>query len=301
MHIIVTGGSGFIGSRLVARALSLGHEVSVIDLVPSLVEGVTMHTASVLDAEAMRRTIVDAGAVIHLAGYVRDGVRRDPYAGATLQLQGTLNVLEACRVNKVPQFVLASSFYVYSGLSAVETVDEDTHLDTLNIELFGAGKLMSEILCREYTKKYGLTHTILRLGSAYGAGGSNVIRTFFETAMRGQVLEIWGSGRRGNQYTYVGDLVEGIIASLSTRNQTFNLISPEVTTTAALADIVYSHFGTPIRFDRTRSDDAGFPFMSPAKAIAELSWHPVTLKEGLEQTLCELRERGLGQTIASVH
>jgi len=259
-----------------------------------------MHTASVLDAAAMHRKIIDADAVIHLAGYVRDGVRRDPYGGATLQLQGTLNVLEACRVNKVPHIILASSFYVYSGLSAAEPVNESTRIDTLNIELFGAGKLMSEILCREYTKKYGLNHTILRLGSAYGAGGSNAIRTFCETGMHRQELEIWGSGQRSNQYTYIGDLVEGIIASLSTRNETFNLISPEVTTTAVLAEIVSSRFGIPLRFDRTRPEDASFPYMSSAKAMADLSWHPVSLQEGLEQTLCELRGSVPAQPVAKV-
>jgi UDP-glucose 4-epimerase len=236
----------------------------------------------------MQEVIQAADAVVHLAGPVRDGVRRDLYGAATLQLQGTLNVLEACRQNGVHHLLLASSFYVYHGLPATGTVDERVALDPLRAELFGAVKLMSEVLCREYTRKYGLTHTILRLGSAYGPGGSNVIRTFLEAGSQGKELMVWGQGNRQNQYTYVGDLVSGIVAALETCNETFNLCSPEVTTTAGLAEMLKHDFGFTVCFDRTRPEEAGIPVADSRKAMRMLKWKPVGLREGLRVTFREL-------------
>src|SRR5262245_32204564 len=113
MRVIVTGGSGFIGSRLVKALSASGPQVAVVDLVPRRAPEIIEHAASVLNAAAMVDVVTDADAVVHLAGYVRDAFRRDPCGATTLQVQGTLNVLEACRRNRVPYLLLASSFYVY--------------------------------------------------------------------------------------------------------------------------------------------------------------------------------------------
>jgi UDP-glucose 4-epimerase len=294
MHVIVTGGSGFIGSRVVKELMRAGHEVSVVDIVPLCIKGITLHQESVLDAGGLVTLIRDAGAVVHLAGHVRDEFRRDPYRGTTLQVEGTCNVLEACRTNGVPHIVLASSFYLFYGLPEDKAVDEDASPDPLRMDLFGGAKLMSEQLCHEYTRKYGLQHTILRLGSAYGAGGSNVIRTFMEAGLQGREIEVWGSGRRRNQYTYVGDLASGIVASLDSRNdassRTFNLTSPEVTTTGELVEYLHREMGFDVRFDPSRPEEDNFPFVDSANAIKKLNWRPTGLSQGLEQTLCEMRE-----------
>lgn len=292
MRVVVTGGSGFIGTRLLAELRMRGYEVGVVDLVPVGRPGIAMYPVSVLDADATRAAVGDAGAVIHLAGYVRDTFRRDPYGGSQLQIQGTLNVLEACRLNRVPHCLLASSFYVYQGLPATLTVDETTPIDLLATELFGGAKLMAEALCREYTQKYGVQHTILRLGSAYGPGGSNVVRTFIEMGRQGQGLEIWGPGQRRNQYTFVDDLVRGIVAGLDSPNETFNLASPEVTTTATLAELLAGEVGGPVRYDLARREEPSFPCVSSAKAMAKLHWQPTGLREGLAQTLQALGAAG---------
>lgn len=294
MHVIVTGGSGFIGLRVVKELLHVGHQVSVVDIAPLHIEDVTLHQSSVLDASRMMEVIRGAGAVIHLAGYVRDDFRRDPYRGTILQVEGTCNVLEACRVNNVPHVVLASSFYVYHGLSEERTVDENTSPDPLHMDLFGAAKLMSEQLCREYTQKYSLQHTILRLGSAYGPGGSNAIRSFMEAGLQGRVVEVWGSGHRRNQYTYVGDLASGIVSSLASDNgncdNSFNLAAPDVTTTGELAEYLSREMGFEVRFDTSRPEAANFPFVSSAEAVEKLNWNPVDLHRGLQLTLREMRE-----------
>jgi nucleoside-diphosphate-sugar epimerase len=289
MHVIVTGGSGFIGSHAVKELRRAGHRVSVVDIAPLHdLEEVTFCQESVLDAGRMAAVIRDAGAVVHLAGYVREEFRRDPHRGTMLQVEGTCNVLEACRANQVPHIVLASSFYVFYGIPGDRSVDEETSPDPLRIDLFGATKLMAEQLCREYTRKYGLHHTILRFGSAYGAGGSNAIRTFIEGGLEGRVLDVWGSGRRKNQYTYVGDLAAGIASAIKVRDQTFNLTSPEVTTTGELAALMRSEFGFDFQLDPSRPEEESFPFVSSVRAMDLLNWRPVDLKHGLQQTLREI-------------
>jgi UDP-glucose 4-epimerase len=289
MRIIVTGGSGFIGSRLVAELCSGGHAIRVVDPEPCTVPGVAWYPESVLDAAGMRRVIRSADVVVHLAGPVRDGMRRAPYQAGTLQVQGTLNVLEACRSNGVPHLLFASSFYVYHGLPDTPGVDETAAVDTRRMELFGAAKLLCEGLCREYTRQYDLQHTILRLGSAYGPGGSNVVRAFVEAGLQGRVLEVWGRGERRNQYTYVGDLARGIAAALHYPNETFNLIAPEVTTTAALAEMLGRALGVAVHYEPSRSEESSLPYMNSGKAMTRLSWQPTSLHEGLTATIQELR------------
>jgi UDP-glucose 4-epimerase len=289
MRIIVTGGAGFIGSRLLAELSAAGHEVTAVDLVARPLPGVTWHLESVLDATAMNRVIRAADAVIHLAGPVRDGMRRVPYQASMLQVQGTLNVLDACHHNSVPHLLFASSFYVYHGLPEAPAVDEAVAGDSGRMELFGAAKLLCEGLCREYTRQYGLRHTILRLGSAYGPGGSNVVRSFIEAGLQGQALVVWGAGRRRNQYTYVGDLARGICAALHRPNETFNLIASEVRTTADLAEELGRALGVDVCYERSRPEEPNLPYMDSRRALDVLGWRPTPLQEGLAATIAALQ------------
>jgi UDP-glucose 4-epimerase len=211
-------------------------------------------------------------------------MRRQPYQGAELQLQGTLNALEACRVNDVPHLAYASSFYVYDGIPATESVDETTPLDPLTMELFGSAKLMGEALCQEYAKTYGLTYTIFRFGPAYGPGGSSAVGDFIETGLRGETIEVWGRGQRRNQYTYVADLGDAVVTGLDHKDQTYNLISPEATSLGQLAGILHEEFGFETQFNEDRPEGPSFPYISPAKAIAELDWRSTPLRDGIRET-----------------
>jgi nucleoside-diphosphate-sugar epimerase len=285
MRVVVTGGSGFIGSRLCRRLVARGDEVTVVDLVPARASGCRSVHSSVLDLDGTTRHVAGADVVVHLAGYVREGMRRSPHEGATLQLQGTLNVLEACRRAEVGHVALASSFYVYDAMPADVTVDESTPLDPRPKELFGAGKLMAEALCHEYQRRHGLDYTVFRLGAVYGFGGSSAVGDFIETGLRGQTIEVWGRGVRRNQYTYVDDIADGIIAGLARRNETYNLISPEATTTGQLAEMLAAVHGFRVRFDTDRPEGPSFPYMSAGKAVSELGWQPISLQDGVKATV----------------
>jgi UDP-glucose 4-epimerase len=287
MRIAVTGGSGFIGSRLVQMLLQEGYYVVVVDLnPPQSNQAVEVRIADVEDLQDTKAALSGIDVVYHLAGPVVDAMRRNPYRGYRLQLNGTLNVLEACRQNGVRKVILASSFYVYDGLDPDMVVNEQTPLDIRRMEAFGAAKLMSEAMTMEYSAKYGLQYVILRYGSAYGWGNcTNVVKTFLETALRGEPIEVWGQGRRRNQYTYVDDLAAGSLLSLHSVDEVYNLISPEETTTGELAALLKRRLGADVVYNTIQKEGPSMPYMSSRKAMQQLGWKPITLEEGVERML----------------
>lgn len=296
MKIAVTGGNGFIGSYLVEKLLKKGYGVTVIDIRakgPQYRKGLKIKLVDVEYLEGMESALQGIDVVYHLAGFVVSGMRKNPFKGSRLQLNGTLNVLEASRLNQVAKVILASSFYVYSGLGENIVATEETPLDIREMELFSASKLMAEALMQEYHRKYGLQYLNLRFGSAYGYGDcSNVIKSFIETGLEGKTIEIWGEGKRWNQYTYVDDIAEGCMLALSQANQTYNLISPQRMTTQGLAQLLRTKCGFDIVFDPTHEEGPSMAYLSPEKAITGLNWKPRALSKGIDDMMAKMYPNG---------
>jgi UDP-glucose 4-epimerase len=291
MKIAVTGGAGFIGSRLVEKLTRGGHTTSVIDITaPENNGGFSFNKTDITDLEATKSAIAGNEVVYHLAGAVLDGVRRSPFTGTELNVSGTLNILEGCRVNDVKKIIFASTFYVYDGIDPSALVDENTSLNGNGMELFGASKLIGENIVRTYSQKYGIQFVILRFGSAYGAGNcSNIIKTFLESGIQGKPTVVWGRGHRWNQYTYVGDIADGCVLSLQEKNEIFNLISPEQTSIRELADLVKETLNLEVAFDLNKKEGSSMPYMSSEKARVKLKWKPLAVKEGIQRTTAEMR------------
>ncbi len=291
MKIAITGGGGFIGIQLSRRLIDRAHDVTVIDIAPqSQTKNFTAKTADITDLEETKKAIAGNQTVYHLAGGVLENVRKAPYLGTELNVTGTLNVLESCRVNDVKRIIFASTFYVYDGIDPTALVDEETSLNGNGMELFGASKLIGENLVRTYSQKYGIEFVILRFGSAYGAGNcSNIVKTFLDSGIQGKPAVVWGRGHRWNQYTYVGDIADGCVLSLPEKNEIFNLISPEQTSIRELADMVKETLNLEVAFDFTKREGTSVPYMSSEKARIRIKWKPVTLKEGIQRTIAEMR------------
>lgn len=290
MKIGVTGGAGFIGSRLVRRLVEKGYHVVCIDIndPPVSLQECKHIKCDLLDYSNAKSAVRGIDFVYHLAGVVLDAVRRDPFMGSALNVDITRNVLEACRVNKVKKVLFASSFYVYDGISDRMIVNEETPLNTLDMELFAATKAFGESLLKEYHRKYGLNYVILRYGSAYGLGNcSNVVKTFLEAGWNGQPIEVWGEGKRRNQYTYVEDLAEGSVLVMDRVNEVYNLISPEETTIRELAELLRRKYGFEVFYNLQRTEGDSMPYMSSRKAMKELGWKPISLEKGIENMVEE--------------
>ena len=277
----MTGGRGFIGRAVVDQLRASGHEVRVADL---RIDDNGSSRVDVLELSQIESILDGVDVVYHLAGPVLESTRKDPFGSAALQFTGTLNVLEACRTAKVSKIILASSFYVYDGLPAQSIVNESSTLDPSKMELFGATKVAAEQLVQAYHRKYGITFVILRYGSAYGWGeGSNLIQTFFQTGLEGKDLEVWGPGKRMNQYTLCDDIAKGSVLALSLENEIVNLISPEETSTGQLAALMHAKFAFTVKLLTDKPEGGDFPYMSSRKAIRHLGWDPVTIEEGLDR------------------
>jgi len=290
LKIGVTGGAGFIGSRLVRRLVEKGYNVISIDIndPPGFIRKCKHIQGDLLDYSSTKEALRGLDLIYHLAGCVLESVRKDPFLGSAVNVDITRNVLEACRVNRVRKVLFASSFYVYDGINDRMIVNEETPLNTLDMELFAATKAFGESLLKEYHRKYGLNYVILRYGSAYGLGNcSNVVKTFLEAGWNGQPIEVWGEGKRRNQYTYVEDLAEGSILAMDRVNEVHNLISPEEMTIGELAELLRRKFGFEVIYNLQRREGASMPFMSSRKAMKELGWKPISLEEGIENMVKE--------------
>jgi UDP-glucose 4-epimerase len=283
MRIAVSGGRGFIGSHLVAELRLQGHEVIVIDTTPGGPEAEV--PVDVLDLPAFCAAVTGCHVLVHLAGPVLEHAERDPHRAMHLQMLGTLNAVEACRAAGVRHIVLASSFYVYAGLPAGQTVDEDTRIVPDAVGPFAAAKLAAEHLVRGAASAADVTYLILRFGSAFGhGGGSNIVRSFVEAAIRGGPIEVFGDGSRLNQLTLVDDIVKGCGLALNCRDEVLNLVSPETCTTMQLAETIAKWFGCAVQCRHDRQQRQPFPYIDPRKAIG-LGWRPTQLLTALRQSV----------------
>jgi nucleoside-diphosphate-sugar epimerase len=292
MHIAVTGGAGFIGQCVVQKLMQCGHDVLVLDLKSNDGQRGITRTVDITNLAQLVNHLRGIDVVYHIAGPVLESFRRDPYSSQYLQETGTLNVLEAGRLNNVGKIVFASSFYTYCGLDERMIVNEQTPLDIKAMNVFGVSKFMSEEFVRAYSTMHGLRYVILRFGSAYGWGEcSNTVKTFIETGLRGNPIAVWGRGSRRNQYTYVEDIADGCARVLHKVNETYNLVSPEETTTCELAYLLRDAFGFNVEFKEAQREAASAAYMSSRKAMKQLSWVPVTIRQGLAAMMAQANEK----------
>jgi UDP-glucose 4-epimerase len=289
VRVLVTGGSGFIGSHVLDALAKAGDEPVIFDLVPSRHHPPGTYatiTGDLTDREAARRAVRGCDAVIHLAAVadVADVVT-DPIRADRVNVHGTQMILEAARREDVSRVVYASTIWVYDNASASE-VDEETPLARPN-HLYTATKLAGELYALAYNAMYGGAHTILRLGIPYGprARAAAVVPSFVLRAQRGDALVIAGDGRQARQFVYVEDLASGIVAGLApdAAGRTYNLVGDELTSIREVADGVRELVApVPIVHSHERPADVHLVRVSGARAAEELGWRPaVSFRQGL--------------------
>lgn len=296
MRVLVTGGSGFIGSHVVDRLRAAGIEPRIFDLVPSPYhdpEEVEIVLGDLLDTDRLRRALVGCDAVIHLAAAADVGiVVEEPCEAERTNAQGTISLLEAARSAGVRRVVYGSTVWVYGG-SGEAVVDEDTPL-CLPGHIYTASKLAGEMYCVSYAELYGVEYTILRFGIPYGprARPSAVIPIFVRKALAGEPLTIAGDGRQSRRFVYVTDLAEGVVRALDppAANRVYNLANNETVTIRELAEAVQEHVGdASIVHVPGRAGDFAGAEISSRRAERELGWRATTrLHEGVGRYLAWL-------------
>ena len=234
MPILVTGAAGFIGYHVSAALLERGEEVVGVDIVNDYYDvrlkearlerlqkqiGFTFYKVDITDIEAMNKVVAAAGelqSVVHLAAQV--GVRysiTNPFEYVQANLLGHMSILEICR--NQPNFkhlVYASSSSVYGGNSKLPfSVDDRTDLP---ISLYAATKKADELMSHCYGHLYGFSQTGLRFFTVYGPWGrpDMAIYIFCKAIFEGRTIPVFNNGDMKRDFTFIDDIVSGVIASL---------------------------------------------------------------------------------------
>ncbi len=254
MRILVTGGAGFIGSHLVEKLLATGHEVSILDdfndfydpqikraNIAAVAQNVAVHEIDLRDAAAInalfQREKFDT--IAHLAA--RAGVRpsiRQPELYYDTNVGGTLHLLEAARLTGVERFIFASSSSVY-GIAKTVPFSEDLHL-TQTISPYAATKIAGEFLCSTYSHLYRMRIVALRLFTVYGARQRPdlAIHQFTKRIYAGEPIDQFGDGTTRRDYTYVDDIIHGLIAALKYEGPLFDIFNLGENDTIQLKDLI---------------------------------------------------------------
>jgi len=303
--VLVTGGAGFIGSHLVERLLADGRRVVVIDNFDTfydpqvkrrnvaeasrdpayrLLEG-DIRDTDALDALFGAEPIAD---VIHLAA--RAGVRpsiQDPVLYTSVNLDGTTRLLEACRRHGVGRFIFGSSSSVYGNNAKVPFAEEDP-VDH-PISPYAATKKAGEVLCHAHHHLFGLKTACLRFFTVYGPRQrpEMAIHKFVRLLAAGQEIEQYGDGSSARDYTYISDIVDGIVRAMNclTSYHIWNLGGSQTITLRELVERLARGLGVPARVRELpqQPGDVDRTWAEVSKAERELDWRPrVELDRGLE-------------------
>lgn len=254
MKILVTGGAGFIGSHVCRQLVSDGHSVTLLDDFNDYYDPAIKRAnvaslkgaAMVVEGDIRDRATVDrvfsAGqfdSVIHIAA--RAGVRpsvKDPRLYVETNVTGTLNLLEASRATGVARFLFASSSSVY-GLSKVVPFSEDLPLPQ-TLSPYAATKLAGEHLCGNFSHLFGLRVVCLRFFTVYGPGQRPdlAIHKFTDAIHHGRPIPQYGDGSTRRDYTYIDDIVQGVMGALAYEGALFDIFNLGENQTITLSELI---------------------------------------------------------------
>lgn len=286
MRIVITGGAGFIGSHL-AEVLARKEEVTVFDDFSSGRRGflekadVKIVRGDVRNFDKVKKACEEVNAVYHFAA--DPDVRRslkEPLENFEIDVVGTLNVLEACRLNDVEQIIFASSSVVY-GNAEIPTPEK---APVAPISNYGAAKAASEHYVSTYSQLYGVRGAVLRYANVVGPRLTHgVIYDFYYKLKRNpKELEILGDGDQEKSYLHVVDAVEAtLLAVQKTRKNldVFNVGSEEQITVKNIADLIVSKLGLESVKYKYTGGRTGWPGDVPIMLLSieklkSLGWKP---------------------------
>ncbi|MCL4491198.1 MAG: GDP-mannose 4,6-dehydratase [Nitrospirae bacterium] len=309
-RIFITGGAGFIGSTL-AGCLVNDNEIIIYDNFerdslsgspyvshPNLrkVKG------DILDLEKMKKAMSEAHIVVHMAAIAGvDTVIKSPTTTMRVNMLGTYNLMEAARTLSCCERLVTFSTSEVFGTYAYRVSESDTVTTGAVGEArwtYAVSKLAGEHLAYAYYKEFGMPVTIIRPFNVYGPGqvGEGAIHTFVKRSLMGEDLMIHGDGDQIRSWTYIEDMIDGILLALAREEaigESFNLGNPRGTATInALAELIVSIIDSPSRIVHVPKPGADVELRMPSieKARKLLGFEPqIDLRQGIERTVAWYR------------
>lgn len=299
MKYLVTGGAGFVGSHVVDALIAKGDHVAIIDNLSSgkqeyLNPGATFHELDILDKECYKVFQEEQPeVVIHLAAHIeaRQSVK-DPMHDATINILGSLNILENCREFGLKRMVFASSGGEVYGQSDTLPINETQEANPLTP--YGVAKLAVEKYLGSYHQLFGIPYAALRFGNIYGPrqsphGEAGVVAIFLGKMLADEQCIIHDDGTQTKDYIYIDDVVSACISAANAQaNGVFNIATGVQTSVLELFDILTRLTSTS---GNKEHQQLGFPqvkhlALAIKKARQELGWEPTfSLEQGLQKTI----------------
>ncbi|MGH2575746.1 MAG: NAD-dependent epimerase/dehydratase family protein [Ignavibacteria bacterium] len=301
MKIMITGGSGFIGSHLVDTLLEQNHEVLIYDLeAPGYNQKCGNVIGDTNDLEKLVSVSKGFDFIYHLAAEANVNRFYDnPLHSNLVTSNSTLNVLECARRNDIKRVLLASTEWIYGSNartmnSAVnnedELITEESPYAQNPDHLYTSSKIASELYCKNYKTLYRVNYTIMRYGIPFGerARPETVTPIFIDSILNNKEITIHGNGSQTRQFIYVKNLAEGNAAclKLEAENQIFNINGREK---ISVLDIVKTleeilNKKAKVKFIEDRKGNYGGRYISSEKAKKLLGWEAkLPYREAMER------------------
>ena len=307
-RILVSGGSGFLGSHLCERLLKDGHEVVCLD---NFFTGARANIEHLLDDhrfELVRHDVtepitMEVDQVYHLACPASPiHYQRNPVRTIRTAVEGTLNMLDLAREVRA-RILIASTSEVYGD--PIEHPQQETYWGNVNPigprACYDEGKRCAEALAVSYARQYSVEVRIVRIFNTYGPrmheNDGRVVSNFVVQALRNEPITIYGEGQQTRSFCYVSDLVEGFLRLMASAHgvDPVNLGNPRDTTVLELAELIS-------RLTKSKSEiiKAPLPKDDPTRRKPDITraekllggWGPkVSLEEGLSNTIADFKRR----------
>lgn len=293
---LVTGGSGFIGSYVVKKLHESGFSVRILDLLPwddnkENLSNVEHIIGDIVDLETCVMATKNVIGVFHLAAFSRSGPSYNrAFECHKTNTLGTLNILEACKINQVKRIVYSGSS-TYYGNTVGEQI-ENLNGDFLNF--YGLTKYIGELYVKQFARNFGLEYNILRYFNVYGAFQPEdgeyalVISIFLSKFIKNLPLEIHGDGKQRRDFIHVEDVANANILAMKSNivNETFNIGFGKNYSINELANF----FNSSIIYTQKREGDALETLANIDKARLLLNWNPeIDLEEGIKKLLNQIK------------
>ena len=308
MNIVITGGSGFVGSYLCEKLINDGHKIIVID---NLLTGSTENINNLLDNENFSFIEHDVQDHIEIEDKVDYVLHFASAASPKAYTEHPVNTLKAGSVGTINTLGLAKKHSAEYLLASTSEVYGDPLISPQNEEYWGnvnpngersmydEAKRFAEAAVATYSRSYGLKTKIVRIFNTYGPrmqlNDGRVVTNFIVQALRNENITIYGDGTQTRSFSYVEDTVAGIISLMnSTEYDVFNIGNPNEMTVGQLAEkiIKLTDSTSEIKYLELPNDDPKQRKPDITKAKTKLNWEPkVNLDEGLAKTITWVEEQ----------